>query len=152
MKAIDIVQPIPSVTTVDSVTAAIRQMTDANLPGVVVVDEQNRPVTVIAGTQVLKMAVLTAYHDDPALVRTIDEASADSFTHDCNQRTVGECLSDKKAKPITARSDATLLELATIMLRNRSPLVAIVDRDKKLVGAVTLTALLGTMAPENQPA
>ena len=152
MKAIDIAQPIPSITTGDSVTAAIHQMTEANLPGVVVVDADDRPLTVIPGTQVLKMAVLNAYHDDPALVRTIDEESADTFAHECNARSVGECLPAKLAKPATARSDATLLEVATIMLRGRSPLVAVVDKHKKLVGAVTLTALLGTMAPDAQPA
>ena len=38
--------------------------------------------------------------------------------------------------------DATVLEIAALMARTRSPLVAVADRDGPLLGAVTLDALL----------
>ena len=38
--------------------------------------------------------------------------------------------------------DATVLEIAALMARTRSPLVAVVDRTEGLLGAVTLDALL----------
>lgn len=146
MKAGSIAVTVPTVTVGDPVTHAVRLMTEQELPGLIVVDKAGRPKTVIPGTQVLRMAVLHAYHDDPALVRTIDEAHADLFWQELGNRSVGDCLPTKPAKSVSVRSDATLLELATVMLRERSPLVAVVDRDGSLVGAVTLNGLLSTLA------
>jgi len=42
--------------------------------------------------------------------------------------------------------DATLLEVASLMASKRSPLIAVVDRDGRLVGAVTLERLLTSLA------
>jgi CBS domain-containing protein len=42
--------------------------------------------------------------------------------------------------------EATLLEVAALMARLRSPLVAVVDRAGVLVGAITLDRLLRTLA------
>ena len=39
-------------------------------------------------------------------------------------------------------ADATVLEIAALMARTRSPLVAVVGADGALLGAVTLDALL----------
>ncbi|WP_298329053.1 CBS domain-containing protein [Haloactinopolyspora sp.] len=146
MKARDIVVQIPTVTLKDPVAKAVRVMTQEQLPGLIVVDENSKPRIVIPGTQVLRMAVLHSYQDDPALARTIDEAHADRFWQDLGNRTVGECLPGYPAKPVTASLDATLLELATLMGRLHSPLVAIVDHTHALVGAVTLNRLLINLA------
>ncbi|MFI5896151.1 hypothetical protein ACIA5D_39225 [Actinoplanes sp. NPDC051513] len=40
-----------------------------DLPGLVVVDAKGRPSTVLAGTQVLRMALPSYCQDDPALAR-----------------------------------------------------------------------------------
>lgn len=151
MKASDIVKPIPTVALDDPVLSAVYLMNDARLPGIVVVNEQHQPVSVIAGTQVLRMSILHAYHDDPALARVIDEKHADLLTEDCDMRTVGECLGEKLGKLVTAHNDATLLEVASLMSRNRCPLVAIVGKDKTLVGGITLANLLATLAHPPSP-
>ena len=78
MRASDIAVRVPTVTLSDPVSRAVRVMTQEQLPGLIVVDDDGRPKLVIPGTQVLRMAVLDSYQDDPALVRTIDEAHADN--------------------------------------------------------------------------
>lgn len=154
MRASNLLRKVPTVTVGDPVAKAVRILTEERLPGLIVVDDKGRPHSVVPGTQVLKMAVLHAYHDDPALVRTIDEAHADQFWSELGDRTVGDTLPDKagkpirNAKPVTVRDDATILEVATTMLRERSPLIAVADRDGTLVGAITLNSLLSTLTPE----
>jgi hypothetical protein len=56
---------------------AARVLAAQDLPGLVVVDGKGRPLTVLAGTQVLRMALPSYCQDDPALARVIDEAAAD---------------------------------------------------------------------------
>ncbi|GAA3142107.1 hypothetical protein [Nonomuraea salmonea] len=79
MHASDIAVSLPTVTADDPVTKAVRLMALGRMPGLIVVDGQGRPASVLPGTQVLRLAVPGAYQEDPALCRTIDEAHADVF-------------------------------------------------------------------------
>jgi CBS domain-containing protein len=38
--------------------------------------------------------------------------------------------------------DATVLEVAAVMARSRSPLVAVAERNRPLIGAITLDSML----------
>lgn len=120
-------------------------LAEHNLPGLVVVDDRNKPVTILPGTQVLRMIVPAYYQDDPALARVIDEAHADQFVQELEGRTVREVLSeDVRDLPVVGPA-ATVLELAALMVQTRCPLAAIVDDDGKLSGVVTLDGLLDRM-------
>mgnify|MGYP001065827959 CR=1 FL=1 len=146
MQAHEIAVTPPVVHIDDPVSKAVQLMVVNRLPGLVVVDEQDRPIAVLPGTQVLKLVIPETYQDDPALVRTVDEIHADLFWHGPGKLTVGDCLPDPVAKPATVSPDATLLEIATVMAAKRSPLIAVVDRDGRLTGAVTLERLLTSLA------
>ncbi|MEU8379411.1 CBS domain-containing protein [Streptosporangium sp. NPDC048865] len=146
MQARDIAVSLPTVTIGDSVAKAVRVMVVGRLPGLVIVDALSRPRLVLPGTQVLRLAVPGSYQEDPALARTIDEAYADQFWQDLGNRTIGDCLPRDPARPVTVPTGANLLEVAALMARTRSPIVAVVDRDASLVGAITLERLLTSLA------
>lgn len=83
--------------------------------------------------------------DDPALARMVDEAHADAFASSLAGRAVRQALppersSGRRELPVTD-PDATVLEIAALMARTHSPLVAVVEQGR-LLGAVTLQALL----------
>ncbi|MBM7789673.1 CBS domain-containing protein [Tenggerimyces flavus] len=137
---------MPTVTVDDQVAKAVRVMVVSRLPGLVVVDERSRPSIVLPGTQVLRLAVPGSYQEDPKLAHVVDESYADSFWQELGDRTVGESLPAKPTKPVTVPADATLLEVAALMARQHSPLVAVVDRDGVLVGAITLERLITSLA------
>ncbi len=145
MHASNIAVNLPTVTVHDPVTKAVRLMALGRMPGLIVVDDQGRPSCVLPGTQVLRLAVPGAYQEDPALCRTIDEAHADLFWGELGDLTVGDCLPQRPATPATVRLDATLLEVAALMARLRSPIVAVVGPDGVLAGAITLERLLTTL-------
>lgn len=146
MQAHEIAIPTPTVKVDDPVSKAVQLMVLNRLPGLVVVDDADRPIAVLPGTQVLRLAIPQSYQDDPALVRTVDEGHADLFWRGTGRLTVGDCLPSPIAKPATVTPDATLLEVATVMAAKRSPLIAVVDRRGRLTGAVTLEQLLISLA------
>ena len=146
MQAHEIAVTPPTVRMDDPVSKAVQLMVVNRLPGLVVVDDADRPVAVLPGTQVLRLTIPESYRDDPALVRTVDEIHADLFWHGPGKLTVGDCLPNPVAKPTTVAPDATLLEVATVMANKRSPLIAVVDRNGRLIGAVTLERLLTSLA------
>jgi CBS domain-containing protein len=146
MQAHEIAMTPPTVRMEDPVSKAVQLMVVSRLPGLVVVDESDRPVAVLPGTQVLRLAIPGSYQGDSALVRTVDEVHADLFWHGPGKLTVRDCLPSPIAKPATVAPEATLLEIATVMANKRSPLIALVDRDGRLTGAVTLERLLTSLA------
>jgi CBS domain-containing protein len=145
MQARDIAVQVPTVTVDDPVARAVQVMAVGRLPGLIVVDDRGRPRLVLPGTQVLRLAVPDEYQEDPALVRTIDEHHADRFWSELGDRTVGD-VALPKTRPITVSADATLLEVAAVMARQHSPLVAVVDAAGKLLGAITLDRLITSLA------
>jgi CBS domain-containing protein len=146
MQARDIAVAVPTITTTDSVARAVQVMTLGRLPGLIVVDGANRPTMVLPGSQVLRLAVPSSYQDDPALARVIDEQHADRFWLELSQQSVRDRLPDKVVKPATVPADANVLVVAALMARTRSPLVAVVDLDGSLLGAITLDSLLAHLA------
>lgn len=146
MQARDIAIKVPTVTRHDSIAHAIQVMALGRLPGLIVVDEEQRPRLVLPGTQVLRLAVPVAYQEDAALTRAVDEAHADVFWHEIRDMRVGDCLGTHTPRPVIVKSSANLLELATLMARQRSPLVAVVDDAGLLTGAVILDRLLSALA------
>ncbi len=146
MQARDIAVPVPTITANDSVARAVQVMTLGRLPGLIVVDEVGKPAMVLPGSQVLRLAIPSSYQDDPALARVIDEQHADRFWLELTQQSVHDVLPDKPSKPASVRADANVLEVAALMARIRSPLVAVVDLDGTLLGAITLDSLLAHLA------
>lgn len=123
---------------------AARLLAAQNLPGLVVLDDAGRPSQILPGTQVLRLAVPRYVQDDPALARVIDEAHADAFCEALSGRTVRELLPREPRELAVVPPEATVLEVAALMARTRSPLVAVADKSR-VYGAITLDALLDRM-------
>jgi CBS domain-containing protein len=141
MRAGDLAESYPTVELSTPVVEAARLLAGLNLPGLIVVDA-GRPLTVLPGTQVLRLAVPRYCQDDPTLARVIDEPSADVFLRGLGERTVSESLPRERRELPVVHPDATVLEVAAIMARMRSPLVAVAEPGGQLLGAITLDALL----------
>ncbi|MEV5323719.1 CBS domain-containing protein [Nonomuraea sp. N2-4H] len=141
MRAQDLAAEFPTVTLDTPALEAARLLADRDLPGLIVVGPDGLPCSILPGTQVLRLAVPAYCQDDPALARVVDEAHADRFLRRLDDRTVRQCLPEEPRELPVAEPKATMLELAALMARMHSPLVAVVD-DGRLIGAVTLQSLL----------
>jgi CBS domain-containing protein len=142
MRARDLAESYPTVTMDTLVVEAARLLAGERLNGLVVVDDQGRPSCILPATQVLRLGVPRYCQDDPALARVIDEAHADIFLRELGTRTMADCLPRTVDEPAVVDEDATVLEVAALMARTRSPLVVVVDPAGRMTGAVTLHALL----------
>jgi CBS domain len=145
MRAQDLAAPFPTVGMDTPALDAARLLAGQNLPGLIVVDDAGHPATILPGTQVLRMAIPSYCQDDPTLARVIDEAAADLFIRNVGDRTVAELLPREHRELPIVDPNATVLEIAAVMARSRSPLVAVAGKDRTLLGAITLDALLDRM-------
>ncbi|HYO85798.1 MAG TPA: CBS domain-containing protein [Dermatophilaceae bacterium] len=142
MRAINLASPFPTVRRSTPAIAAARLLADQNLPGLIVLDDAGRPWTVLPGTQVLRMAIPSYCQEDPTLARVIDEPAADVFITGLGDRSVEQCLDPDQRDVPVVDPDATLLEIAALMATEHAPVVAVLNPDGTLRGAITVDALL----------
>lgn len=141
MLARDLVEDHPSVDIGSDALEAARLLGEYHLPGLVVTADGGRPVAVLPASQVVRFVIPDYVRDDPPLARVLNEKTADRIATELAGRTVADMLADRPTGlPVLHASD-TLLELAALMARLRSPLVAIVE-DSRLLGVVTAARLL----------
>jgi CBS domain-containing protein len=155
MRARDLAEAFPVVRLDEDALAATRMMTDQGLPGLVVVDEHGGPLVVLPASQVVRFALPEYVEEDPALARVYSEREADSFCKELVGRTVRDLMPGKQYLPRRHRdrpvvtADATMMEVASVMTRQHSPVVAVVDDDEQILGVVTVHRLLGAALPRS---
>ncbi len=151
MKARDLVRPYPVLAETSGAVEAARLLTEADRPGLIVVDEHQRPVAVLPGSQVLRLLIPNYIREDRSLAGVVDD---DFVAHMCDAlegRTVGDLLPRDRKKLPVLDADSTVLEVAAVMAAERSPILAVVEgpgAKGALVGAVTLPAVLAAILPE----
>jgi CBS domain-containing protein len=148
MTARMIAQPFPIVTPETDAMEAAQVMAEKRLPGLIVCGDDGRPYTVLPGSQVLRFLIPTYVQDNPGLARTLDDKSSDELCRKLVRSTVRDLLprpQDVDELPVVD-ADATSLEVAAVMARMHSPLVAVVDGDR-VVGAITVSRLLDYLLP-----
>ncbi|GAA2588719.1 CBS domain-containing protein [Winogradskya consettensis] len=142
MLAADVAVTMATVTEGTPAREAAKVLAGQDLPGLIVVDHRGRPLTVLAGVQVLRMALPSYCQEDPALARVIGEADATVILDGIGDRTVADLLPRERRELPAVSPKATLLEVAAVMARANVPLVAVVDADRVMTGAITLDSLL----------
>ncbi|MGW0734263.1 CBS domain-containing protein [Streptomyces sp. NPDC002851] len=145
MRARDLAVAYETVEVDSDAMAAARLMAEQRLPGLLVVDGRGRPAAVLPASQLIKILVPSYVVDDPTLAAVVDEKHADKLCSALAGRTVGDCLPKRDSAPPVADPDDTALEVAALMARVHSPLVAVVEKatdGHKLLGVITASHLL----------
>lgn len=153
MRARDLAEPYPMVELDTDALTAVRLFEGRRLPGLIVVDADGRPFTVLPGSQVLRFAIPRYVQDDPKLAQVFDERSSDELWSRLSEVTVRDVLprsEDPQELPVVD-GDATSLQIAAVMARMRSPVVAVVE-EGEVLGAVTVSRLLQHLLPDETAA
>ncbi|MQY12110.1 hypothetical protein SRB5_22400 [Streptomyces sp. RB5] len=151
MRARDMAVGYESVTVDSPALDGARLLAEHRLPGLLVLDG-GTPVAILPASQLVKVIVPGYVIEDPALAAVVDERHADRLCAALAGRTVGDCLPNPAVAPPVAAPDDTALEVAALMARERSPLVAVVDTDKagpNLLGVITASQLLHRLLAVN---
>ena len=149
MLARDLAEEFPVITLDTDALTAARMMGERRHPGLIVCDGEGRPHTVLPGSQVLRFMIPSYVQEDPTLARVYDDRRADALLTKLSSRTVEQLLpkrQDRDELPVVD-PDATSLEVAAVMARMHSPVVAVVDERGVVLGAVTVSRLFEVLFP-----
>ena len=141
MHAGEMAEEVPLVTLETSALEAARVLATHRLPGLVVTDAQGHPQAVLPASQVVRFLVPTYVQDDPSLARVLSESMADHAADKLGSRLVKDVLPAERPELCVVQHDDTLIEVAAIMARLRSPLVAVM-RGADMIGVISASRLL----------
>jgi CBS domain-containing protein len=141
MHAEDIAEDFPVVTIDSNALDAARMLAEHRLPGIVVTDSSGQPYAVLPASQVVRFIVPRYVQDDPSLAGVLDESMANHAAEKLAGKTVRDVLPEHLLDIPAANADDTIIEVAALMARLRSPLVAVL-KDGTLHGVITATRLL----------
>lgn len=150
MKARELAEPYPAVAQDRGAVDAARLLVEEKRLGLIVVDDQDRPVAVLPSSQVLRLIIPGYIRDDRTLAGVVDDDFVDHMCDALEGKTVAELLPKERAKIPVVGPDESVLEVAALMAAERSPLVAVVEgpgTKGPLVGAITLPAVLAALLP-----
>lgn len=149
MRASELAERIPTVRCETTGAEAARTVAEFRLSGLVVVGDDDVPMAVIPGSQLLSVVLPQYLRDDRKLSHAVDERAADEMCQRLNSTTIGELLDAKEltgVKPPSVLPEDTLIEVASAMDEGHTPLVLVIDRDDTYSGVVTLSRLLAAIA------
>ena len=141
MKAEEIAEEFPVVDVDSPALEAARMLAEHRLPGIVVLTTDGQLYAVVPASQVVRFIVPIYVQDDPSLAGVLAESMADRAAEKLGGKTVRELLQQHQLTLPTANADDTIIEVAAIMGRLRSPLIAVM-KEGKLHGVITASRLL----------
>jgi CBS domain-containing protein len=144
MRARDLAESYPFVTTDDDAVDAARMPAGQSLPALLVLDSDGQPHAIVPGSQLIRQLIPAYIAEDPLLAGVVDERNDAEVAERLTGLTVAEWAPRRLYPPPVVGPDARPTEVAALMARTHSPLVAVIERDGHqvtLLGTITAARL-----------
>ncbi|MFJ8533583.1 CBS domain-containing protein [Streptomyces sp. NPDC093591] len=146
MRARDLAQAYITIDKEAEALEAVGVLVEHDLPGLLVVDSAGQPYAAVPACDLIRALVPGYIREDPVLAEVIDEQHADHLCQAVAGRKLVDCLPVGRPLLPTAAPDCTAMELAELMARTRSPLIAVIEQGAtgqgRLLGVITAAHLL----------
>ncbi|HZA84844.1 MAG TPA: CBS domain-containing protein [Actinomycetes bacterium] len=142
MRARDLATPYPSVAPDTPAEEAARLLAEEAVEGVFVQDDQGELQGLVADTTLLAFLLPRYLAEDRALVGVLGEDVADALWQRLRGRTVRDLLPVSTAGLPEVNGNDTLVKVAATLVRSGASLVAVRDRDGRLLGGITTSQLI----------
>lgn len=148
MRARDLQIVLPTVDESTTVARATRVIADTGRVGVLLASSDGTPESVISALDVLRLALPEYLIEDSSLARVLDETSVSELLGRLADRTIGDLIADDR---VAVRQlgwvgpDATVIEVAGLLVADDSMIVAVHGEAGQPVGVVTLPVLMDAM-------
>ncbi|MER7741958.1 CBS domain-containing protein [Streptomyces sp. NPDC096538] len=145
MRARDLAEPYPAVSADDDAMAAARLFVERRLPALLVLDPDQRPYSMVPGTQLLRVVVPHYALEDSAPALALHDTELERLGEKLEGLTVAQWLPRHRTLPTVVGPDTGVAQVAALMVRTHTPLVAVVESDgqeTRTVGAITAARLM----------
>ncbi|MEQ4209719.1 CBS domain-containing protein [Actinopolymorpha sp. B17G11] len=151
MRAVEIVEEsLPVAAHEDDAVHVLRLVASQRLPGLIVTRGTARPPLVVSTVDILRSLVPAYVQESPCLAHVYDEEHADRIADDLAGRRIGDIVPPSPAQLAVVDGQATLIELASVMIQLRCPLVGVRD-GQHLRGVITASQVLECLLSPSLP-
>jgi hypothetical protein len=112
MRARDLAEPFPFVTTDDDAIDAARMPAEQSLPALLVLDTDGQPHAIVPGSQLIRQLLPADIAEDPALAAVAGKRHDGDLTEHLAGRTVAEWAPRRLYPPPVVGPDARPMEVA----------------------------------------
>ncbi|KAB1149978.1 CBS domain-containing protein [Streptomyces luteolifulvus] len=145
MRARDLAGPYPTVSADADALDAARLLIQERLPALLVLDRDDHPYAVVPSARVIGALLPWYMREGPIPTTVVDVHFDEEAREGMAGRSVTDWLPRGRITPAVVGPDAPPSQIAALMARKDTPIVAVVERNSDkatLIGAVTATALL----------
>jgi CBS domain-containing protein len=145
MRARELARPFP-ILPLDAPASEVGRLLAAEAVGVVFLHDPSGGLAgAVTDTRLLWFLLPGYLQQDPALAGVLEEAAAERLRDRLSGRTAGELLATAYRDVPELDGDANLVEVAALLVRTRAPVAAVRERDGRLLGGITTSALLARL-------
>ena len=141
MKARNLAGPQPSVRIDAPAADAVALLARHEVRVVLVLDAEGELAGVMSDSDLLRCLLPSYVEEDRALARVLEEGAADALFRRLEGKRVRDLLREDLEEPPVVDGEATLVEVAALMVRTRCSLVG-VREGGRLVGGIGIDYLL----------
>jgi CBS domain-containing protein len=142
VRARDLATPYPSLAPETPAEEAARLLAEEAVEGVFVQDDQGELQGLVSDTTLLAFLLPRYLAEDRALVAMLGEDVADALWQRLHDRTVRDLLPVPTTGLPEVDGNDTLVKVAATLVRSGASLVAVRDRDGRLLGGITTSQLI----------
>lgn len=147
MKARDLVAPQPTVRASDPALDAMRLLGRPDIRAVLVVQDDGRLAGVLWDSRLLRELLPPYVEEDAALAGVLGERAAEVLASAMIGKRVADLLPDDLDEEPVVDGGATLIEVASVMVRAGVPMVGVLE-DGTIAGGITIETLLSRLLAE----
>jgi CBS domain-containing protein len=140
VKALGLVSPLEVLPVGASAQEAALVLSRFQTDAAIVVDE-DRFIGVVTDEDLLRALLPSYVGDADVLARVLEEGSSERLWQRLEGRTVRDLMTRGREEDPVVDGDASLVEVASVMIRAEAPIVAVMH-DGQLVGGITIDHLL----------
>ncbi|MGW4351609.1 CBS domain-containing protein [Nocardia sp. NPDC004582] len=141
MHAAQIAEEYPVIDLDSDAIDAARLLAEHRLPGILVTDADGSPHSVLPASQVVLFIIPKYVQDDPSLAGVLNESMCGQVVKRLRGKKVRDVIPEWLTKIPAAKADDNIVEVAALMAKYKSPLVAVQDGEQ-LLGVITSSRLL----------
>jgi CBS domain-containing protein len=141
MKALGLASPQETLMAEAPAREAALALSRIQTSAALVMDEEGGLAGVVTEEDLLRALLPRYVGEAESLARVLEEASAEQLWQRLEGRTVRDLLARERDEEAVVDPEATLVEVASVMVRSETPLVAVVDAGRVL-GGISIDHLL----------
>lgn len=141
MKARDLARPHPELRPDAPAVDVARLIADPGIRAILVVDEHGAVRGVVSEADLLRFLLPPYVTEAEALAGVLEEEAAEALWRRLQGKTAHDLLPEEREELPEVAAEATLVEVASTMVRSGSPLVAVTEAGR-ILGGITIGRLL----------